>query len=69
MEMQKLMDAIAKIEIDFYDVCDNEMDGNFDVYLRTMENVNKQLFFVAREMGFDGDYEEFKKMILDIRSR
>ncbi len=70
MEMQKLMNAIAKVEVDFYDVCNNEeKDSCYDAYLSTMEEVNKQLFFVVRDIGFDGDYEKFKKMILDIRSK
>lgn len=70
--MQDLFNAISKIEIDFYEEIigeNEEKEGDFEIFVKMMEEMDKQHYLVVKSLGFTGDYKDYQKVILDIRSR
>ena len=70
--MQDLFNAISKIEIDFYEEVirdEEEKEGDFEIFVKMMEEMDKQHYQMVKSLGFTGDYEYYQKVILDIRSR
>ena len=70
--MQDVFNAISKIEIDFYEEVigeREEREGDFEIFVKMMEEMDKQHYLLVKSIGFTGNYEDYQKAILDIRSR